>query len=210
MKNKNILKENTDINSNLKIYNNPENSFYIDFKVFGKSIFQNMVLNVTAYEKSQNKNDDNIEKNCLPIKCIWKKVHNETEIILHDIVSNSYIPNAEDIGYIIKVYVELIDQNLEEKQYATATYGPIELSNEFKNTIEMLLSQGEVKFLCNYYNQTGTIINKEREFEIVINNEELKLIEYLQSSKPIVIEKVKLNILNPIIKLKLRIIKKML
>lgn len=201
MKNKNILKENTDINSNLKIYNNPENSFYIDFKVFGKSIFQNMVLNVTAYEKSQNRNDDNIEKNCLPIKCIWKKVHNETEIILHDIVSNSYIPNAEDIGYIIKVYVELIDQNLEEKQYATATYGPIELSNEFKNTIEMLLSQGEVKFLCNYYNQTGTIINNEREFEIVINNEELKLIEYLQSSKPIVIEKVKLNILNPIIKL---------
>ena len=70
-----------------------------ELKVHGKSIFQNMILTVTA----------ELQGEPIPLKCIWKRVNRTTEVIIKGINSFSYMPTAEDLGYIIEVEAEALD-----------------------------------------------------------------------------------------------------
>ena len=185
-----VLKENTD--AELKIIENQNNKFKIDFKVFGKNIFQNLILTVNAY--SNDLTDP------IPIKCVWKRVINDTQTFIQDINSNSYIPSAEDIGYIIEVEVTTHDDD-KGNDKAFAQYGPIMIPNDIKHSLEMLLSQGEAKFSCYIYNIEEQVKSINRDIEIVMNYQEFKIIEKFPNSSPLILENIRLSSLNPIIRL---------
>ena len=74
-------------------------TYELTLLINGDSIFQNLILTANA-----SKNGEQI-----PIKCQWKRVYEESVITIQDINSYSYIPSAEDIGYIIEVEVASLD-----------------------------------------------------------------------------------------------------
>ena len=105
-------------------------SYDLNLIINGKSIFQNLILTASA-----TKNDEQI-----PIKCHWKRIHDETIITIEDINSFSYMPNAEDIGYEIEVEVCSLD---DPEDIAIAQYGPIVIDKDMENAIELFLTSGK-------------------------------------------------------------------
>ena len=190
----NIVKENKE--AILNVNNSNDNNFTIDFKVFGKSIFQSLILTVNAYS---NKDANNNTQELLPIKCSWKRVKNDTQIYIQDINSNSYMPTAEDIGYKIEVEVTPIEKIY--KGTASAEFGPLLIPNDIKNSIELLLSQGEANFSCYIYDIQEQNKSVDKDIQLSINYKEVKLVERLVSNELKVLECVKLSSFNPIIKL---------
>lgn len=187
-----MLRENKEAQVKVIYPTDNKQNIKLDFKAYGKNIFQNLILTINAY--STNEQDGSTP---VPIKTIWKRVRNETQIYIQDTNSNSYIPTAEDIGYIIEVEATPLEDN---QSPIIAQYGPIFLSSEVKNSLEMILGQGEAKFSCYLYSVEDQNKIKDRQFEIILNYQELKLLE-LKQDTTIEIENVKINSNNPLIKL---------
>jgi hypothetical protein len=187
------LTENISDNNNISIINNNEN-FNFDLKVHGRSIFQQIVL--TAEASMLDKEGIVVP---IPIKCSWKRVKNDTLIDINDINSNSYIPTAEDIGYIIEVHALPVDAF--GTSPAVARYGPILLDTDIKSTLELLLTSGGTKFSLNVFdiNEQEKVNNKE--IIIYVNSNELRLAEVDYNGREKQFEQAKYHQLNPVIKL---------
>lgn len=185
------LIENKD--AELKLFNIEKAKFHLDFKVYGRSIFQNFLLTANAYS-SKNSTDP------IPIKCTWKRIKNDTQVFITDINSNSYIPTGEDIGYIIECEITPLD-----KIFGThpiiAQYGPLQLNEDTKQSLEMILSQGGTKFQFYMYNLEEQSKSIDREIEIVLESNEFKLMEKLRDGSSNIVEYLRYHPNNPIIKL---------
>jgi hypothetical protein len=179
---------NTQEESNMKTFN--ENTrIHFDFKVYGRSIFQNLILTATA---------SNQDKELIPIKCKWRRVKNDIVINIKEITSNSYLPTAEDIGYIIEVEVIPID-NIYGTIPSLGQYGPIMLGNDMKNTLEILLTSGGTKFSCHLYDISENQKVNDKEIRLYINTHELKLVEVDYNGKEKILEETKYHHMNPVI-----------
>lgn len=163
-------------------------AFDLNFQVHGKTIFQNLVLTAQA----------SINSEIIPIKCIWKRVNNETVIIIKDINSFSYMPTAEDIGYIIEVEVKSLDN---PGDTAIAQYGPIEMDKDMKNAIELLLTSGQTHFSCRLFDSVEQEKVPNKEFMLYLLNDEIKLVEIDYNRKETLLEKCRYSPSNPIVKL---------
>ncbi len=207
------IKENLSEESQIKIFGENPN-FILDLKVFGRSIFQNLILTATANAKSNynsnintnlNKYNSNDNSNAtsdynlviIPIKCVWKRFKNETEISISNINTNSYIPTAEDIGYTILVEATPIDKNLYGDIPLFAEYGPIEMDLNIKNTLELLLTSGGTKFSCFIYDNIEQEKKTDKEIILHINSNEMRLCEVDYNGKEKELEKTKLHHFNP-------------
>jgi hypothetical protein len=184
------IAENTSEESNINIANENRN-FTFDLKVFGRSIFQNLILTANAYS-----NDHNV----IPIKCFWRRVKNDISIDINGINSNSYIPTAEDVGYVIEVQVYPVDQGIYGTVPAIGKYGPILLDMDMKNTLELLLTSGGTKFSLYIYDTVEQEKVNNCEILIYINLNELRLVEIDYNGKEKLLQSVKYHKLNPIIK----------
>ena len=184
-----ILPINQSLSNQTKVIKNNYN-YNISLQIHGNSIFSNLVLTASATPLNSTTQ--------LPIKCIWKRVHNSTVIFIKDINSFSYMPNAMDIGYLIEVEVSLLENPNEN---CIIQYGPIKMDKDIKNAIEILLTNGSTKFNLNVFdkNKQEKIYNKE--LILYLNNNELKLVDIDFNHKETLLEKVKYNIFNPNIKL---------
>ena len=162
-------------------------SYELNLKISGKSIFQNLILTASA-----TKNDEQI-----PIKCLWKRIHEETMITIENINSLSYMPSAEDIGYKIQVEVYSLDN---PKDIAIAQYGPIIIDKDMENAIEHFLTSGK-NFSLNLFDQNTQEKVKDKEYILYLKNDELVLSNYDLKGKEIILEKCIYSQMNPIIKL---------
>lgn len=180
------------------------NFFDFDLKIFGKSIFSNLILTAYAYLKQQNlSNDDdnNIFKEALPIKCVWKRIKNDSIMYIKDINTNSYMPSAEDIGYFIEVEVTPLFDDKSKIEVANISYGPITLNSDIKATLEILLTNGSTNFSCNPYSITDCEKITDKEIRIKIQPSELTLVEVDFKGNETILENVHYHQNNPIIKL---------
>jgi hypothetical protein len=121
-------------------------------------------------------------------------------IYIKDVNSNSYIPTAEDIGYLIEVEASSVDSSINDSECAYAQYGPIIIDDDMKNTIELLLTSGGTKFSCHIFDikEQEKLTNKE--VIIYINPNELKLVEANYKGIENILESIKYHPLNPQIK----------
>jgi len=191
------IKENLNEESQIKIFGENQN-FSMDLKVFGRSIFQNLILTATATVKNNYRtNGVTQESIIIPIKCVWKRFKNETEISISNINTNSYIPTAEDIGYTILVEAFPVDKNLYGDSPLFAQYGPIEMDLNIKSTLELLLTSGGTKFSCFFYDNIEQEKKTDKEIILHINSNELRLCEVDYNGKEIDLEKTRLHHLNP-------------
>ena len=162
-------------------------SYKLNLKISGKSIFQNLILTASAI-----KNDEQI-----PIKCHWKRIYEETIITIQDINSFSYMPNGEDIGYIIEVEVFSLD---DPEDKAVAQYGPIIIDKDMENAIELFLTSGKNFNLYLFDSNTQEKV-KDKEYILYLKNDEIILSNYDLTGKEVILEKCIYSQLNPIIKL---------
>ena len=167
------------------IYKKLSQNFKLTLEINGNSILQNLILT----PKANYQNGD-----AIPIKCKWKRINNESSITIKNINSLSYMPNAEDIGYIIQVEVCSID-NIND--IAIAEYGPILINNEIANTIEQLIAYEKTSFNLISCNQK--IENKN--YILNLDTEELRLYNIDKSNKKKLVQICKYSHLNPLIKL---------
>jgi hypothetical protein len=193
------IKENLTEESQIKIFGDNHN-FNLDLKVFGRSIFQNLILTATATSKSNYTTNGTLSDNnpmIIPIKCTWKRLKNETEISISNINTNSYIPTAEDIGYTILVEAVAVDRNLYGDLPLFAQFGPIEMDLNVKNTLELLLTSGGTKFSCFLYDSAEQAKKTDKELILVVNSNELRLCEVDYNGKEKDLERCKLHHFNP-------------
>lgn len=196
------IKENTNEESSIKIWGENQH-FSLDLKVFGMSIFQNLILTVTATGNNVNtnrtklSNNYNSENSIIPIKCTWKRFKNDTEISISNINTNSYIPTAEDIGYTLLVEAVPVDTGLYGEQPLYGQYGPIGMDLNIKNTLELLLTSGGTKFSCFLFDNESQEKKTDREIIVHINSVGIKLTEIDYNGKEKILESVKLHHLNP-------------
>jgi hypothetical protein len=178
----------------IKIFGENKN-FKFDFKVFGRSIFQNLILTTSAYVEISG------EREAIPIKCIWRRIKRDIAVYIKDVNSNSYIPTAEDIGYIIEVEATPVDTSIYGNDSAFGQYGPITLDDDMKSTIELLLTSGGTKFSCYIFDLKEQEKITDREIIVYINPNEFKLVETDYNGKEKILECLKYHQFNPIIKL---------
>ena len=162
--------------------------YNLNLQISGKSIFQNLILTASA---TQNNN----EQIPIPIKCQWRRIYEETIITIQDINSFSYMPNAEDIGYIIEVEVNSLD---DPGDVAIAQYGPIQIDKEMESAIELFLTSGKNFNLYLFDPNTQEKV-KDKEYILYLKNDELILSNYDMEGKEIILEKCIYSQLNPII-----------
>ena len=162
-------------------------SYELNLIINGKSIFKDLILTASA-----SKNDEQI-----PIKCHWKRIHDETVIEIEDINSYSYMPSAEDIGYKIEIEVWSLD---DPSDVAIAQYGPVVIDKDMENAIEVFLTSGKnfSLYLSDPITQEKI---KDKEYILYLKNDELILSNYDLKGKEIILEKCIYSQLNPIIKL---------
>jgi hypothetical protein len=178
----------------IKIFGENKN-FKFDFKVFGRSIFQNLILTTSAYVEISG------EREAIPIKCIWRRIKRDIAVYIKDVNSNSYIPTAEDIGYIIEVEATPVDTSIYGNDSAFGQYGPITLDDDMKSTIELLLTSGGTKFSCYIFDLKEQEKVTDREIVVYINPNEFKLVETDYNGKEKILECLKYHQFNPVIKL---------
>ena len=162
-------------------------SYELKLLINGKSIFENLILTAIATKKDEQ----------IPIKCHWKRIHDESAITIQNISSSSYIPNAEDIGYKIEVEVYPID---DMDDIAIAQYGPIVIDKDMENAIELFLTSGKNFNLYLFDEKTQEKI-KDKEYILYLKNDELILSNYDINGKENILEKCFYSQMNPIIKL---------
>ena len=162
-------------------------SYELKLLINGKSIFENLILTAIATKKDEQ----------IPIKCHWKRIHDESAITIQNISSSSYIPNAEDIGYKIEVEVYPID---DMDDIAIAQYGPIVIDKDMENAIELFLTSGKNFNLYLFDEKTQEKI-KDKEYILYLKNDEIILSNYDINGKEHILEKCFYSQMNPLIKL---------
>jgi len=162
-------------------------SYKLNLEINGKSIFQNLILTVKA-----TKNNEPV-----PLKCIWRRIYEETIITIQDINSFSYMPNAEDIGYKIEVEVSSLD---DPEDIAIAQYGPIAIDKDMENAIELFLTSGK-NFNLYLFDQNTQEKMKDKEYILHLKNDVIILSNYDTKGKENILEKCIYSQFNPIIKL---------
>ena len=162
-------------------------SYDLKLLINGKSIFENLIITAIATKKDEQ----------IPIKCHWKRIHDESAITIQNISSFSYIPNAEDIGYKIEVEVYPID---DMNDIAIAQYGPIVIDKDMENAIELFLTSGKNFNLYLFDEKTQEKI-KDKEYILYLKNDEIILSTYDINGKEHILEKCFYSQMNPIIKL---------
>ena len=162
-------------------------SYDLKIIINGKSIFQNLILTAFATKDEEQ----------IPIKCQWKRIHDESVIIVPNFYSSSYIPNAEDIGYKIEVEVCSLD---EPNDISIAQYGPIIIDKDMENAIELFLTSGKNFNLYLFDEKTQEKI-KDKEYILYLKNDEIILSNYDTNGKENILEKCFYSQMNPIIKL---------
>ena len=133
----------------------------------------------------------------IPIKCKWKRIYDESVIIIQNINSFSYITSAEDIGYKIEVEVCSLD---EPNDLSIAQYGPIIIDKDMENAIELFLTSGKNFNLYLFDEKTQEKI-KDKEYILYLKNDEIILSNYDTNGKEHILEKCFYSQMNPIIKL---------
>jgi hypothetical protein len=169
--------------------------YKFDLKVYGRSLFQNLILTANAYTET------NSEIEAIPIKCQWRRIKRETAVYIKDVNSNSYIPTAEDIGYIIEVEALPVDTAIYGNTSVFAQYGPILIDEDMKNTIELLLTSGGTKFSLHLFDIKEQEKINNKEIIIYLKPNELKLVEADYEGKETLLESLKYHQSNPVIKL---------
>ena len=168
-------------------------NYDLTLQINGKTIFQNLIL--TASAKSENEKGELIQ---VPILCKWKRVNKDTIIYIKNINSFSYMPNGEDIGYIIEVEVSLYDN---PKDISIAQYGPIEMDNDMKQTIELFLTSGKAHFNFEIYDKEKQEKINNKEYILYLENDGMKLVDVDINRKEKILEKCRYSQYNPIINL---------
>jgi hypothetical protein len=185
------ITENLKEEEKIKIFGDYQN-FTFDLKVYGKSIFQNLILTASAFTS---------EMEALPIKCTWRRIKRDVAVYIQDVNSNSYMPSAEDIGYSIEVEARPIDSSIYGSQPAIGQYGPLMIDEDMKNTIELLLTSGGTKFSCQLYDLKEQEKVTEKEIILYLNPNEFKMVETDYNGNEKILESLKYNPYNPVIKL---------
>ena len=157
-------------------------------QISGKSIFQNLIITVSAIQ-----NGDPI-----PIKCHWKRIYEETIITIKDINSFSYMPNAEDIGYVIEVEVSSLD---EPDDISIAQYGPIIIDKDMVSAVELLLTSEKTHFNLYLFDKETQEKVKDKEYMLYLKNDEMILTNIGIGGSENILERCIYSQLNPIIKL---------
>ncbi len=168
-------------------------NYDLTLQINGKTIFQNLIL--TASAKSENEKGELIQ---VPILCKWKRVNKDTIIYIKNINSFSYMPNGEDIGYIIEVEVSLYDN---PKDISIAQYGPIEMDNDMKQTIELFLTSGKAHFNFEIFDKEKQEKVNNKEYILYLENDGMKLVDVDINRKEKILEKCRYSQYNPIINL---------
>ena len=168
-------------------------NYDLTLQINGKTIFQNLIL--TASAKSENERGELIQ---VPILCKWKRINKDTIIYIKNINSFSYMPNGEDIGYIIEVEVSLYDN---PKDISIAQYGPIEMDNDMKQTIELFLTSGKAHFNFEIFDKEKQEKINNKEYILYLENDGMKLVDVDINRKEKILEKCRYSQYNPIINL---------
>jgi hypothetical protein len=185
------IAENIKEEEKIKIFGDFRN-FKFDLKVFGRSIFQNLILTASAFTSDSEP---------IPIKCTWRRIKRDVAVYIQDVNSNSYMPTAEDIGYTIEVEASPIDGSIYGSQPAIGQYGPLMIDEDMKNTIELLLTSGGTKFSCQLFDIKEQEKITDKEILIYLNPNEFKIVETDYNGNEKVLEILKYNPQNPVIKL---------
>ena len=162
-------------------------TYELTLLINGDSIFQNLILTANASKDGEQ----------IPIKCQWKRVYEESVITIQDINSYSYIPSAEDIGYIIEVEVASLD---DPDDISIAQYGPIIIDKDMENAIELFLTSGK-NFNLYLFDEKIQEKIKDEEYILYLKNGGLILSNYDIDGKEHYLEKCFYSQMNPIIKL---------
>ena len=107
--------ENLKEEENIKIFTENKN-FKFDLKVYGKSIFQNLILTASAYVE-----DSNGEKEVIPVKCIWRRIKRDIAVYIKEVNSNSNSVNSLETITLKKpnqVYEEILKKAREKAKEA--------------------------------------------------------------------------------------------
>jgi chromosome segregation ATPase len=179
--------QNTNEEKNIKYIKTSE-YFTLTIEVHGKSLFQNLVLTARA------STGDVI----IPIDIVWKRTNVESTITITDIKSSSYMPTAEDIGYIIEI--EVTSQEY-PGEIAIAQYGPITMDKDMQSAIELLLTSGNTHFSCSLYDEKEQERIPNKELILYLGNDALKLVEVDYNRKETILEQCTYSKANPIIKM---------
>ena len=166
-------------------------NYDLTLQINGKTIFQNLIL--TASAKCENEKGELIQ---VPILCKWKRINKDTIIYIKNINSFSYMPNGEDIGYIIEVEVSLYDN---PKDISIAQYGPIEMDNDMKQTIELFLTSGKAHFNFEIYDKEKQEKINNKEYILYLENDGMKLVDVDINRKEKILEKCRYSQYNPTI-----------
>ncbi len=183
---------NPSLEKKVKYIKKSEN-YELTLQINGKTIFQNLIL--TASAQIENEKGELIQ---IPILCKWKRINKDTIIYIKNINSFSYMPNAEDIGYIIEVEVSLYDN---PKDISIAQYGPIEMDNDMKQTIEIFLTSGKAHFNFEIFDNEKQEKINNKEYILYLENDGMKLVDVDINRKEKVLEKCRYSQFNPIINL---------
>ena len=163
-------------------------NYELNVQISGKSIFQNLIITVSAIQNNEP----------LPIKCHWKRIYDETIITIKDINSFSYMPNAEDIGYIIEVEVFSLD---DPSDISIAQYGPIIIDKDMESAVELLLTSEKTHFNLYLFDKNTQEKIKDKEYMLYLKNDEMILVNIEIGGKENILERCIYSQLNPIIKL---------
>ena len=167
------------------VYKRISPNFQLILEINGNSILQNLILT----PKANYQNGD-----AIPIKCKWKRINNESSVQIKNISSLSYMPNSEDIGYVIQVEVCTLENS---SDIAIAEYGPILIDNELANTIEQLIAYEKTSFNLVSCNKN----NSDKNYVLNLDNEEVKLYNIDKNNNKKLVQTCRYSHLNPLIKL---------
>ena len=167
------------------IYVKQAKTFELNLQISGHTILQNLVLTANASHNGEP----------TPIKLQWRRMKSDSERSnIKNINSQSYMPNAQDIGYWIEVEVESLDC---ENDIAIAKYGQIVIDNEIRNIITELISYEKKCFNLKYCNEK--LNNNSCILEL--GKREIKLINIDKKGKKTFLERCKYSQVNPSLEL---------
>ena len=187
--NENEIKFNFSEQKNVQ-YIKKASTFELVLQISGTTILQDLIITAKAVNNNNNNKGDPT-----PIKCQWRRFKSETEKKnLKNINSLSYMPNAQDLGFLIEVEVESLDN---QGDISIARYGPICIDRETEVIIEEMVNYEKRSF--NLVSCNDKIKNKN--FILELGKREIKLFSLDQKGKKNTLERTKYSLVNPSLEL---------
>ena len=187
--NENEIKFNLSAQKNVH-YIKKASTFDLILQISGTSILQDLIITAKAINNNNNNKGDPT-----PIKCQWRRFKSETEKKnLKNINSLSYMPNAQDLGFLIEVEVESLDN---PGDISVARYGPISIDRETEIIIEEMINYEKRCF--NLVSCNEKIKNKN--FLLELGKKEIKLFNIDEKGKKNILERSKYSLVNPSLEL---------